>query len=118
MPNMATSRSDLARKGSLVALAGLDAIAVLAVSAIVRFHPYWWAIGFLGVAVAAAGLWGIAERALMDLELRGFPSSAREVGQYTVLGEFSRIVAIVTAIVFAVFGPGVWLFGQIGVGSG
>lgn len=70
------------------------------------------------MAIAAAGLWGIAERALVDLELRGFPSSTREYGLYTVLGEFSRIVALVAAIVFAMFGPGVWLFGQIGVGSG
>jgi hypothetical protein len=76
------------------------------------------ATGFLAAAVAAAGLWGIAERALMDLEFRGFPPGAREYGPYSVLGEFARIVAIVAAIVFAVFGPGAWLFGQIGVGSG
>ena len=75
-------------------------------------------MGFFTIAVAAAGLWGIAERALIDLEFRGLPPDAREYGPYTVLGELARILAIITAITFALFGPGVWIFGQIGVGSG
>lgn len=112
------SGSDLARRVPLIVLAGLGAIGVIAAYAIGSLRPQWWATGFLGAAIAAAGLWGIAERAQMDLELRGFPSSAREYGLYVVVGEFSRIVAIVAAIVFALFGPGAWIFGQIGVGSG
>jgi len=118
MTSAQTSGRDFVRRVPLTVLAGFYTIGVLAVSAIVRFHPHWWATGFLGVAIAAAGIWRIAERALMDLELRGFPSSAREFGLFTILGELSRIIAIVTAIVFALFGPGLWLFGQIGAGGG
>ena len=118
MTSAQMSGSDLARRVPLIAFAGLDAIGVIVACAIGSLRPQWWATGFLALAVAAVGLWGIAERALMDLEFRGFPPGAREYGPYSVLGEFARIVAIVAAIVFAVFGPGAWLFGQIGVGSG
>jgi len=118
MTTARTSGSDLARRVPLIAFAALNAIGVLATSAIAWSRPRWWATGFFAVAVAAVGLWGIAERALMDLDFRGFPPGAREYGPYTVLGELARIVAIVAAIVFAVFGPGVWIFGTIGVGGG
>jgi hypothetical protein len=112
------SGSDLARSVPLAAFAALNAVGAFAASAIVLFRPHWWATGFLAAAVAAAGLWGVAERALTDLDFRGLPPEAGEYGPYMALREFARIVAIVAAIVFAFFGPGVWLFGQIGVGSG
>lgn len=118
MTSAQTSGSDVARRVPLIAFAGLNAIGTLSAYAIWSLRPHWWATGFLAAAVAAVGLWGIAERALMDLEFRGFPPGAREYGPYSVLGEFARLVAIVAAIVFAVFGPGAWLFGQIGVGGG
>ena len=118
MTRLRTSGNDLARRVPLVAFAILSAVGILATSAIVWSRPRWWATGFLASAVAAVGLWGIAERALMDLEFRGFQPGAKEYGRFTVLGEFARIVAIVAAIVFALFGPGVWIFGKIGVGGG
>ena len=118
MTSAQTSANDLTRRVPLAAFAGLNAIGLLATTAIGWIRPHWWATGFLAAAVAAVGLWGIAERALMDLEFRGFPPGAKEYGPYSVLGELARIIAIVTAIVFAVFGPVAWFFGQIGVGGG
>ncbi|MEP6904809.1 MAG: hypothetical protein ABI875_01925 [Gemmatimonadales bacterium] len=118
MKSRQKSGRDLARSLPLTAFAALNAIGVIAASAIVLFRPHWWAMGLFTIAVAAAALWGIAERALTDLEFRGSPSGAREYGPYAVLGEVARIVAIITAVMFALLGPGVWIFGQIGVGGG
>jgi len=118
MASVQKSGRDIARRLPLTAFAALNAIGVSVASAIVMFRPHWWAIGLFAIAVAGAALWGIAERALTDLEFRGLPSGAREYGPYAVLGEVARILTIVTAIMFALFGPGVWIFGQIGVGGG
>lgn len=118
MASVQVSGRDLARRFPLTAFAVVNAIGLIAASAIVLFRPHWWTAGLFAIGVAAAALWGIAERALTDLEFRDLPSGAREYGPYAVLGEVARIVAIVTAVIFALFGPGVWIFGQIGVGGG